>query len=388
MADINPLEMSDEDILKMSEPPVVEASTEAVVETPVVETPVVETPVVETPAVEEPNKGGEETPKVETEVEPGTEGPEAKTEGETEGGAEKPKEKTAEELAAEAAAKPEGEKPAEVQVDYKAEYEKLLSPIKANGKDIQINSPEELVKLAQMGANYTRKMQELAPVRKTMLMLQNNDLLDEDKLSFLIDLDKGNPEAIKKFIKDRNINVLDIDTESEPAYVPGSHQVSEPEVAFRTTMDDLKSTPKGTETLSEIHSNWDDTSKQAIWNDPSIMTVIHEQRETGVYDQIKAEVDRRITIGLIPASTPFLQAYQVVGTELATKANEAAEAARAAKVLGTRPAPVKEPVANGDKASAASPTRAAPKQANTVVNPLNMPDEEFMKQANFMEGRL
>ncbi len=68
--------------------------------------------------------------------------------------------------------------------DYKALYEKVMAPLKANGKTIDIKSPEELIQLAQMGANYTRKMQAIAPHRKVLLMLENNGLLDEGKLCF------------------------------------------------------------------------------------------------------------------------------------------------------------------------------------------------------------
>lgn len=55
---------------------------------------------------------------------------------------------------------------------------------------MQVNSVDEAIQLMQMGANYTRKMQELQPHRKTLLMLENNGLLDEGKLSFLIDSDE------------------------------------------------------------------------------------------------------------------------------------------------------------------------------------------------------
>ena len=61
-------------------------------------------------------------------------------------------------------------------------YNKIMAPFKANGKMIELRSPEEAVSLMQMGANYTRKMQELQPHRKTLLMLQDNNLLDAEKL--------------------------------------------------------------------------------------------------------------------------------------------------------------------------------------------------------------
>lgn len=57
---------------------------------------------------------------------------------------------------------------------------------------IELRDSSEAVQLMQKGANYTRKMQDIAPHRKVLLMLENNGLLDEGKLSYLIDLEKKN----------------------------------------------------------------------------------------------------------------------------------------------------------------------------------------------------
>lgn len=289
--------------------------------------------------------------------------------------------------------------------DYEAFYKQVMSPLKANGKTIDIRSPEELIQLAQMGANYTKKMQDLVPHRKVLTMLQNNGLLDEDKLSYLIDLDNKNPEAIKKLIKDSGIDPLEIDTASEPAYIEGTHRVSDAEVNFRSALDELGSTPDGKETLQVINGTWDQASKELLWKHPETLAIIQAQREVGIYDRIAAEMDRRVTLGAIPAGTPFLQAYKIVGDAL-TEANAFddlkekpegnASTAKTApqgqgdngsepKVVATRAATPRSPVANGDAASAASPTRAAPKSAQVFVNPLSMPDDEFMKT---FSGRL
>lgn len=280
-------------------------------------------------------------------------------------------------------------------VDYEASFKKIMAPFKANGKMIELRTPEEAIQLMQMGANYTRKLQELQPHRKIVMMLQNNDLLDEGKLSYLIDLDKKNPEAIKKLIKDSGVDPLDIDTDVEPAYSPSSHSVSDEEANFRTVMEDIKSTPSGTETLTEIHGRWDDASKQALWKSPEIMSVIHQQRENGIYDQITAEMDRQITLGKIPASTPFLEAYKTVGDQMVEEARKSQggnkqtgatqETSGTDPTVVTRAATPKSPLANGDKAKAASPTRSTPKKAETLKNPLAQSDEEFLKS---MEGRL
>lgn len=298
-----------------------------------------------------------------------------------------------------------GDKVEETPPDYEALYKKMLAPFKANGRTIELRSPEEAIRLMEMGANYTRKMQALAPHRKVLTMLENNSLLDEAKLSFLIDLDKGDPEAVKKLLKEKGIDPLEIDTSSESAYSGGSHTVSDEELNFSAALEELSSNPSGTETLKVINTRWDQASKDLLWKHPETLAIIHAQREVGIYDRIAEEVDRRKTLGLIPVSTPFVHAYQTVGEEL-TKADAFADLrepepdnAPKAKVdppgpedtvqkpqpVATRVSEPKPVVANGDAASAASPLRAAPKATKEFINPLAMPDDEFLKQ---FDGRL
>ena len=90
----------------------------------------------------------------------------------------------------------------EIKVDYKAEYDRLVAPFKANGREITVKSVDDAIALMQMGANYNKKMSALKPNLKLMKLLENNGLLDETKIGFLIDLEKKNPDAINKLIKD------------------------------------------------------------------------------------------------------------------------------------------------------------------------------------------
>ena len=269
-------------------------------------------------------------------------------------------------------------------INYEEQYNRLMAPFKANGKMITLNSPEELIQLAQMGANYTRKMQDIQPHRKVLQMLQNNGLLDEGKLSFLIDLDKKDPEAIKKLIKDTGIDPLDIDTSVEPAYKEGNHRISDEDVAFTTALEDIKSTPNGIETIQVINQ-WDHASKDLLWKSPDLMAVIHNQRDNGIYDRIATEIDRRKTLGIIPATVPFIHAYRAVGDELNNqgKFNDLVKPIpKNNGPIATRVVTPKPVVTNGAKASAASTTRSVTTSAKQLVNPLAMSDEDFLKQMN------
>lgn len=268
----------------------------------------------------------------------------------------------------------------ESSINYEEFYNKIVKqPLKANGKSIQLRSPEEAIQLMQMGANYTKKMQAIAPYKKTLIMLENNGLLDEEKLSFLIDLDKRNPEAIKKLLKDANIDPMEIDTSEEPKYQSGRHRVSDEEAGFVSTLNDLKQESDGAQTINLLNS-WDDKSKEMLWKDPTIMTAIHEQRHNGVFEVISAEVERRKALGQIPAEVPFLQAYHAVGHDMLRQKQQ--EVQQKVTKIVKRKAPI---VSNNEKARAAASTRTSQKQPKKFVNPLAMSDDEFLKQ---MENRL
>ena len=301
-----------------------------------------------------------------------------------------------------AEAKPEADTPAAVApIDYKAAYEQIMLPFKANGKEVKLESPDDVIRLMQMGANYTKKLQALTPNLKVLKMLEKNGLLDETKLSYLIDIDKKNPAAIQKAIKDSGIDPMDIDTTVDPGYKPGNYKVSDEEMRFTGTLEDITSEPSGKELVGNIHKTWDKKSKDALWTDPSILTVLAEQNKNGIYAQISAEVDRQKTLGH-HRNTPFLETYHKVGSEMQNKGLlvPKTQGKAAAVGQGITPAPSQtEPrrvvdqrtglrktantVINTEKAKAASSVKTtASKKVVADLNPLSMSDEEFAKSAD------
>ena len=271
---------------------------------------------------------------------------------------------------------------------YKALYNEILgSPIKANGKEIQLKSPEEAKKLIQMGANYTKKMQVLQPALRVVKMLENNDLLNEDKLSFLIDLDKGNPQAIQKLIADKKFDPVSVDEEQAESYRPTNHQVSDAEMRFNQVLDEVEMTETGRALITDIAKQWDVESKQAVYRDPSIIPVINEHKAAGIYDHITTEMDRQKALGNLNG-IPFLQAYKAIGDMLADQGllpgMEPKQPEVPKEPLARRTAKPKK-LSNSDKARAAAAPKSRPSSKPTEVDYLDMPDDEFLKQ---MDGRL
>lgn len=284
---------------------------------------------------------------------------------------------------------PEGEA-----AQHKAFFDALMKPFKANGIDMTLRTPEEWVSMAQKGANYTQKMQGLAPNLKLLRMLENHGILDESKLSFLIDLDKRDPAAIQKYLKDADIDPMSVDTDADSTYEGKSHAVSDQEHTFATTVADVaNSGVNGKALIREMNAGWDTQSKDAMYQNPGILQILYEQKESGVYDSIMTEVKRRQALGQL-AGVPVLAAYKSVGEELTNSGqlqNTGATNGNTGATTSQNSAPQSEVktrtrkrkrVSDDKRASAAAPSRSGgvktkPKQD---FNPLAMSDEEFEKQ--------
>ena len=188
---------------------------------------------------------------------------------------------------------------------------KILAPFKANGKDIQVDNVDDAIILMKMGANYNKKMAALKPNLKIVKMLENNDLLDEGKLNFLIDISKKNPNAIKQLIKDSGIDPLEIDVKEDTGYESETYNVGDNEVELDLTLSDLKDSPKFKETMDIISNKMDAASREVLVKSPDIIRVINEHVELGIYDKIMTVVDRERMLGKLP-NLNDLQAYKQV----------------------------------------------------------------------------
>lgn len=259
--------------------------------------------------------------------------------------------------------------------NYQAEYEKLLSPFKANGTEIQVKNVDEAVKLMQMGANYTKKMSALKPNLKLMKMLENNSLLDESKLSLLIDVASGKPEAIARLVKDKGIDPLDLNTEDNQ-YTPSNHTVGDNEVELDDVIDRLRDSPSFSDTMTIVTSKWDQASKSSIAGNPQWLEQLDMQVSNGVYAKVNAEVQKQRMFGNLSGLSD-LEAYLRVGSHL-----EQTGALATPKPQTVTAAPTRKPVNQGAK-RAATPSKSALKAIpKEQFDPLAMSDEDFEKLIN------
>ena len=199
-------------------------------------------------------------------------------------------------------------------VDYEAVYKDIFKPFKANGKDITPRTVEDVVQLMQMGANYTKKMQLMAPLKKAAESLSRADI-KEDDLNFLIDVHKGDKEAIKKLLTKHNVDPMELDLDSTN-YVPKNNIVSDEDVEYSNILDDIRdSLPKIQEIMT---STWDTKSKEALLKDPNLMRALHEEIAMGRFDNVQAQLEIEKTFGRYKGKSD-VEAYIDLVTKLAAK---------------------------------------------------------------------
>ncbi|TKW65222.1 MAG: hypothetical protein DI616_15960 [Paracoccus denitrificans] len=264
---------------------------------------------------------------------------------------------------------------------------KLLSTFKASGRDFKVNSVDEAIQLMQKGVNYHDKMHGLKPVMGIARMLEREGLLNEGKLSFLIDLHKKNPEAIAKLVKESGVDPLEVDDNKVAAYKSKSYGLTPQENALEDALSELQQYQSHDRVIGMVSTKMDPASREVVLKNPSVLLHIADQVDSGVYDVIQAEVDKQRILGNLRGMND-LQAYDAVGQALNEQGafnhlqkKQAPVAQQPAPVVVAPRTPAPKPANVAKVAAAPAKTTTAPPVAPKAFNPLAMSDEEFMKLA-------
>ena len=256
------------------------------------------------------------------------------------------------------------------EVDYKSIYEQVFKPFKANGKEITPKSVEDIISLMQMGANYTKKMQLMAPMKKVVQSLDNAKI-DEQELNFLIDVSKGDKEAIKQLLIKHKIDPLEIDLDGDNTYSPRNNIASDEDVEFNDTLMDIHdSLPR----IQEILNNtWDDNSKKAILKDPRLMRALHEEVQMGRFDEVQKRLEAEKTFGRYKGVSDVDAYIDLVSKMEQERMKTKTQPETPTKTESTKRIPDK---------SKAAPTKGKTSKSSsslTAKDLLSMSDDEFNK---------
>ena len=257
--------------------------------------------------------------------------------------------------------------------EYKNFYDAITSTFKAAGKEVQISNPDDIKALMQQGISYSQKMAAMKPGLNILRTLDQHNLNDPVKISYLIDLHNKKPEAIAKLIKDSEIDIYDFDTEEKSSsYVPDTKVRDQ--TKLEEVVNELSTSEGFSEVFNTISTEWDVASRQAIIDNPGLLKIIQAQKESGAYDRIVEAVAHERMLGRL-TEVNYIDAYVAVeqgmfGTQKAVedKPKKTFKASR----------PKAKPTNNSNKRKVASPNSSSNKAEDTF-NPLEVSDEELLQ---------
>jgi hypothetical protein len=201
------------------------------------------------------------------------------------------------------------------QAKYEAldtQYQALMGEFKASGRTVKVESPDDARRLMQMGYDYTNKMREMKPHLKILKTLKHNNLLEPEKINFAIDLLSGKKEALAKFLKDNEVDPIDLDLEDSTPYEATDHQVSDEELELDEVLDSIRHTEAFKRTSHVITQEWDKRSQEVLMGIPSLIGALNSHIELGYYDKIVDKVRYERSLGRLRGLSD-LDAYRTVG---------------------------------------------------------------------------
>jgi hypothetical protein len=260
--------------------------------------------------------------------------------------------------------------------DYKASFEALMAPIKANGQEVQIKTPEDARKLIQKGLNYDDKMVAIKPVRLAGKALERagiirDGVIDEEALNRMIDFNNGNIEVMKERLKELNIDPLELDLESTN-YQAENHMVDEHSIVLDDIQRELD-TRGSTEQVVGALSNMDEGSKAYFAENPHQLLGLEQDITNGVFDEIYSNVQYERRMGRLNGKTD-IEAYIEFARARGQQLQQQQPQAKA-----QQPAPKATKKVNTKKRAKAGGTKPSNSRPTDAVNPLDLSDEEFEK---------
>jgi len=275
-------------------------------------------------------------------------------------------------------------------VDFETGYKSIMAPFKANGKQVEVESIDDVRRLMSMGAGYSKKMAQLKPHLKIIKSLQDNDLLDQGKLDHLIEISKNNPKAIAKLIKDGDIDPIDIDVDDAEGYEPESHEVSDTVYNLNEAIEAIRGNESFDRSIEIMGNTWDAESKEIIGKHPEIVGVVDDHIQNGVFDLAQQFIDNERTLGRLTEASDILaykHAVQTLQESGVLGGTDPTNATVTAQTVSKSENPLKQEVAKKKAAKVkAQKKAAAPAKGSTVSKKDTsdaidgLSDEEFLKQ--------
>jgi len=159
---------------------------------------------------------------------------------------------------------------------------------KANGQEFEFTEQEILEQFGRVfgqSMNYTQKMQAIKPWRKTIDAIEEAKLTHDD-INLMIDVLKGDKEAVAAMVKRTGVNPLELDEDNTKPYQPNDYGRNETELAIKDIEDRISRDKEYPVTHNILTKQWDDASWSEMTKDPQLIELLHVDVKSGMYDTI------------------------------------------------------------------------------------------------------
>lgn len=175
----------------------------------------------------------------------------------------------------------------EKQSDEVVQPTQEILKVKANGQDYEFTLDEMKSQFGSIFAkaqDYTKKTQALKEYRKTIDIVQNAGITDND-LNLFADVLKGDKDAIAAVLKRTGVDALDLDTENVN-YAPKNYGRNDTELAIKDIVDDISADKEYVITHNILEKQWDSKSREKFIEDPNMIKGLHIDVKSGLYDKL------------------------------------------------------------------------------------------------------
>ncbi len=176
---------------------------------------------------------------------------------------------------------PEDDKIEEVQEVQKFKF-------KANGKEYEFTEDEmknQFPKVFGQAMDYTRKTQAMKPWRKTIDAIEQAKLGHED-VNLMIDVLRGDKQAIAEVMKRTGVDALDLDTENSK-YVPKDYGRDDTALAIKDVIDEISGDREYDITHKVLSRDWDEASFREMTKDPELIKQLHVDVKSGMFGKVQ-----------------------------------------------------------------------------------------------------
>ena len=164
---------------------------------------------------------------------------------------------------------------------------------KANGREYKFTQDEimaQFPKIFGQAMDYTKKTQAMKPWRKTIDAIEEAKLGHND-INLMIDVMKGNKEAIAEVLKRTGVDSLEIDTENSK-YTPNDYGRDDKALAIKDIIEEISVDREYETTHKVLSKEWDEKSFRRMTDDPELIRLLHNDVKSGTFDKVQAVAEK------------------------------------------------------------------------------------------------